>query len=316
MIEALEQLDNIKLDFTPGGLLVLNFTLAFIMFGVALSIKVEDFKKIIGNPKPIIVGFSSQFFILPLLTFILVWTMQLTPSVSLGMILVSACPGGNISNFLSSYAKGNAALSVTLTAIATTMAVIFTPFNFAFYGGLFVESFNSHGSQLLQPLVIDVWEMFTTVFILLGLPVVAGVFFAMYLPKVTAKIIQPIRRFSILVFIVMVGIILKNNFQQFKDCIYVIFVIVLIHNVLALFSGYGVSSLFRLNDRDRRTITIETGIQNSGLALTLMFNPKIFPPEVELGGMAIIAAWWGVWHIISGLGISTFWRRREIAETS
>lgn len=91
-----------------------------------------------------------------------------------------------------------------------------------------------------------------------------------------------------------------------------VFLIVLIHNGLALSSGYGVASLFGLPDADRRTLTIETGIQNSGLGLVLLFNPKIFPPELQLGGMLFITAWWGIWHIISGLTIASRWHRKPL----
>jgi BASS family bile acid:Na+ symporter len=98
--------------------------------------------------------------------------------------------------------------------------------------------------------------------------------------------------------------------------IHLVFIIVLIHNALALTSGYSLATFFKLPEIDRRTLTIETGIQNSGLALVLMFNPKIFPPELELGGMTIIAAWWGVWHIISGLSISSLWAKKRVPQTT
>jgi bile acid:Na+ symporter, BASS family len=111
-----------------------------------------------------------------------------------------------------------------------------------------------------------------------------------------------------------VVIMLKNNFQQFLGNIHLIFIIVLIHNALALGSGFAIASIFKLKRRDRRSISIETGIQNSGLALTLMFNPKIFPVDFELGGMAVIAAWWGIWHIISGLIMATIWGRKSLKD--
>jgi BASS family bile acid:Na+ symporter len=110
----------------------------------------------------------------------------------------------------------------------------------------------------------------------------------------------------------MVIAMLSANFSQFTSYVHLVFFIVLLHNGLALSTGYFFSKLMKLPSADKRTIAIETGIQNSGLALALMFNPKIFPPEMELGGMAIIAAWWGVWHIISGLTISYFWSRKPV----
>ncbi|MGF7140780.1 bile acid:sodium symporter family protein [Roseimarinus sediminis] len=312
MFESLEALDHVRLNFSQGGLLFLNIALVIIMFGVALSIKVNDFKAVVQKPKPTIVGYISQFFLLPALTFLLILIIKPTPSVALGMIMVAACPGGNISNFLSSLAKGNTALSVTMTALATLSAIFMTPFNFSFWGGIYVNYYNKQGGAFLRPLEIEPMEIFFTVFVILGIPVILGVLFAQYFPSITKKIVKPIQRFSIFFFLVMVVIMLKNNFSQFLSNIHLIFIIVLLHNALALGTGFSFASILKLNRKDRRSISIETGIQNSGLALTLMFNPKLFPVDFELGGMAVIAAWWGIWHIISGLIMATLWGRKPL----
>ncbi len=314
MFESLEALDHVRLNFSQGSLLVLNIAIAFIMFGVALGIHLEDFREIFKNPKPTIVGYVSQFFLLPALTLLFIMIIRPTPSVALGMILVASCPGGNISNFLSSLAKGNSALSVTLTAFATISAVFMTPFNFSFWGGLYVRFYNNNGGEFLRPLVIDHVQIFSTVFLILGIPVILGILANKYLPRFTKKVHKPIQGFSVVFFLVMVVVMLKNNFSQFLGSIHLIFLIVLLHNALGLGTGFSIAKLFKLNVRDRRAISIETGIQNSGLALTLMFNPKIFPPDFELGGMAVIAAWWGVWHIISGLIIASIWGRKPILQ--
>ncbi|MBN1925820.1 MAG: bile acid:sodium symporter family protein [Prolixibacteraceae bacterium] len=314
MFKSLEVLDHVRLNFSQGGLLFLNISLAFIMFGVALNIKFSDFKKLIVNPKPAITGYISQFLLLPAVTFLLIMIIRPTPSVALGMILVASCPGGNISNFLSSLAKGNAALSVTLTALATLSAIFLTPLNFAFWGGIYVNYYNKIGGQYLRPLEIDPGQIFITVFIILGIPVILGILFAKYFPKVTAKIKKLIQHFSVFFFVLMVAFMLKNNFKQFLECIHLIFIIVFLHNALALGTGFSFASLLNLKRKDRRAISIETGIQNSGLALTLMFNPKIFPPDFELGGMAVVAAWWGIWHIISGLIMAFIWGKKPLPE--
>jgi BASS family bile acid:Na+ symporter len=230
--------------------------------------------------------------------------------MALGMILVAACPGGNISNFISSLAKGNVALSVSLTAIATVGAVFFTPFNFALWGGWFIDIYShSDANHLVRPLEIDVYQMFKTVSIILGLPLFTGIFFNYKFPHLTLKIIKPIKILSILAFVVIVILALAKNFNHFLNTIQFIFIIVLLQNMLAFVSGYGMGTLFKRPVIDRKTISIETGIQNSGLALVLIFNPKIFPAEMELGGMAIIAAWWGVWHIIAGLALAGYWSK-------
>ncbi|MBW8324134.1 MAG: bile acid:sodium symporter family protein [Prolixibacteraceae bacterium] len=313
MANSLEVLDHVRLNFSPSGLFFLNIALAFIMFGVALDIKTEHFRDILKNPKSAIVGFISQTFLLPAFTFLLVLLLNPTPTVALGMILVAACPGGNISNFISSMAKGNIALSVSLTAISTMAAIFFTPFNFALWGNFYIDFYNAHGAaNLVRPLEIDKIQMFQTVFILLGIPVIIGLFVAKKFPAITAKIKKPINRGSLLFFVLMVVAMLSANFSQFTSYVHLVFIIVLLHNLLALSTGYFFSKVTKLSQTDQRTVAIETGIQNSGLALALMFNPKIFPPEMELGGMAIIAAWWGIWHIISGLTIAFVWSRKPV----
>ena len=219
----------------------------------------------------------------------------------------------NISNFMTYMAKGNIALSVSLTAFATVAATIMTPANFAFWGDMYVNFYEKTGSsEYLRPIEIDFWQVVQTVFILLGIPVILGLFFAQKFPKLTARVKKPIKQASIIIFILFVIILLSANFSNFMKFIHLIFFIVLIHNGLALGTGFLFSTIMKRPRFDRRAITLETGIQNSGLALVLMFNPKIFPPELELGGMAVIAAWWGVWHIVSGLILATLWSRKPL----
>ncbi len=309
-MDALQALDHVRLNFSPASLTTLNLTLAFVMFGVALDIKLSSFKDIFYKPKSVIVGVLSQFLALPFFTFLLVILLKnyISPTIGLGMILVAACPGGNISNFISSLAKGNVALSVSLTAIATLAAVFMTPLNFSVWGKLYTGILiHSKASRLVRPLNIDFWQMFQTVFIILGIPLILGIFVNHKWPGFTKKIIKPIKQLSILAFVLIVIIAFAKNFDHFLLAIKYIFLIVLVHNAMALATGYGMAKLFKRPLVDRKTISIETGIQNSGLALVLIFNPKIFPPELELGGMAIIAAWWGIWHIVAGLTMATIW---------
>lgn len=302
LTESLKVLDGVRLNFSNEGVFLMNLTIAFIMFGVALDMKLDHFRKLIFSPKPVIVGILSQIVLVPFLTFLLVLVIKPSPSVAFGMILVAACPGGNISNFITSLAKGNITLAVSLTALSTLLAIFTVPFNFAFWGGLYAKT-----SPYLRPIEIDAFQMFKTVIILLGIPVTAGILFSKYLPKITAKIFKPIRIASIFAFFGFVVGAFASNFDHFLLYIRFIFIIVLIHNTMALISGYLFASATLLSKTDRKTISIESGIHNSGLGLALIFNPKIFPPELGLGGMAFIAAWWGIWHIISGMGIAYFW---------
>lgn len=311
MYEDLLQLDTIRINFSAGGMHIINLVLAFVMFGVALGIQPSMFKEVLKKPKSVIVGLVSQLIALPALTFLFIvaFNQYITPMVAMGMILVAACPGGNISNFMSQLSKANTELSVTLTAITTLVSPIFTPANFAIWGGLYVNFVNPEAGSALRELHIDIYQMFETVFILLGVPLVLGILVSHYLPKVAQKLKKPMQYFSILFFIMMVVLAFGNNVDLFLKYIGFIFILVLIHNGLALSTGFGMATIFKLPFADRRTLTIETGIQNSGLGLVLLFNPKIFPPDLAIGGMLFITAWWGIWHIISGLSVSFVFAR-------
>ena len=319
MIEALQEIDSIRLNFNNDGRLFLNLTIAFIMFGIALELKPDDFKKLFRSPKPALVGILSQFLLMPLLTFLLASALGdfITPTIGMGMILVSACPGGNISNFISSLAKGNVALSVSLTAFSSLGGLFLTPFNFAFWGNLYLEfGAKTADNALVQSLSVDAVDVLQTIVMILGIPLVLGIFVNLKFPRFTESVVQWIKRFSILVFITLIAIIFGSNFDLFLKYIKYIFLIVLVHNALALTMGFYTGRLFGLAQRESKTIAIETGIQNSGLALALLFNPDVFPQDLPIGGMAFIAAWWGVWHIISGLTIAGFWSGFSLKSTT
>ena len=310
MIEALQGIDSVRLNFNDDGRLFLNLTIAFIMFGIALELKPDDFKKLLKSPKPAFVGVLSQFLLMPLLTFLIAIALGdiITPTIGMGMILVASCPGGNVSNFISSLAKGNVALSVSLTAFSSLGGLILTPFNFAFWGNLYLKyGAHSEASSLVQNLQVDAVDVLQTIVMILGIPLIIGIFVSSKFPDFSASIVSWIKKLSIVIFIALIGIIFASNFELFLKYIQYIFLIVLIHNALALTMGYFTGKAFGLEHQDRKTIAIETGIQNSGLALALLFNPAVFPQDMAIGGMAFIAAWWGVWHIISGLTIASFW---------
>jgi BASS family bile acid:Na+ symporter len=298
----MQELDSIKLNFDSESLFFLNLTLAVIMFGVALNIQLEDFTRIFKKPKSIIIGFLSQFFLLPAVTFLLVLITKPIPSIALGMFMVAACPGGNISNFMSNYANGNAALSVSLTAIATLMAILLTPFNFQFWSSLYEPT-----SSLIQTISLSAFEMAKVISLLLGLPLILGMLVRNYFPKFAATTSAFFKIGSILFFIVLIVLAFSKNIDIFKNYIHYVFFIVFIHNILALTAGYSIANLAGLSKQNKRTLSIETGIQNSGLGLLLIFS--FFD---GLGGMALLAAFWGIWHIVSGLFLATYWSKKQI----
>jgi len=310
MLETLMQIDKVKLNFDKTGIYILDVTIALIMFGVALELKPEDFTRLVKQPKSAMVGIFSQFLMMPVLTFLLVLSLKnfITPTVGLGMILVAACPGGNISNFISAMARGNIALSVSLTAFSSIGGLLLTPLNFAFWGNLYIRFYSGvDGSAFIPPLEIELFDVFRTIILIIGIPLILGILFNTKFPKTTERIVVTVKRLSIAVFALIVIVMFAKNYEHFIKFIKYIFFLVLIHNALALLMGYYFAKAFKLPKIDRKTISIETGIQNSALALALLFNPAIFPEELNVGGMAFIAAWWGVWHILSGLTVASVW---------
>jgi BASS family bile acid:Na+ symporter len=312
IMRAMYELDKLDVHMGGGaGMLALNIVLAIVMFGVALGIKPKTFVDILKNPRSAIIGIVCQLILLPALTFLLTIACKsfISPMVALGMILVASCPGGNISNFITSLSRGNTELSVSLTALNTAVCVFTTPLNFSFWGNLYIQFIEKKGLEIPE-LHIPLGDIFTTIFVILGIPLVLGILCSHYLPKLTAALKKPMSYLSIVFFIGMVCIAFAGNFDVFIKCILAIFLVVLVHNLLALGIGFGTGTLLKVPYKDRRTLTIETGIQNSGLGLALLLNPKIFDPVMweNNGGMLVITAWWGVWHIISGLTLAMIWR--------
>jgi len=289
-------LENVKLNWDPDTTIALNFAIGFIMFGVALGLTKSNFIELYKNPKPTFTGIISQFVLLPLFTFVLVWLFKPLPGLALGMILVAACPGGNVSNFFSALGKGNVALSISLTAMASLLAVIFTPFNFEFWGGMLDNT-----STLLKKVDISFFEMAKLVFFTIALPLIIGLGFKAKFPALTAKIDKPVRYLSFLILMAIIALAFASNYELFLKYYHYVIALVFIHNALALAIGYFFSKMMHNNQQDTRSITIETGIQNSGLGLLIIFT--VFKGQ---GGMALIAAWWGIWHIISGFVVSQY----------
>ncbi|MET3683047.1 BASS family bile acid:Na+ symporter [Alkalibacillus flavidus] len=299
-------IDEVQLNFNESTLLLMNILIGFIMFGVALDLKVNDFKRTLKTPKPFLIGLTAQFLLLPAVTFGLVMMLQPQPSIALGMFLVAACPGGNLSNFLAHLGKGRTTLSISMSAVSTLFAIIMTPLNTLLWGSLYGPT-----NDLLRSFMISPADLFMTVVILLAIPLSVGMVVNYRFPSWSQKASKWMRRFSIVFFILFVLGALMNNFGYFIDFVGMVVVAVFLHNALAITLGYVSARSFGLPERDRRAIAIEIGIQNSGLGLILVFN--FFG---GLGGMAIVAAWWSIWHIIAGLTLATFWSRKPPIDES
>jgi BASS family bile acid:Na+ symporter len=294
-------IDQVQLSFNPQTLTLLNAVLGLVMFGVALELKVDDFRAAFKTPRALALGLLGHHVLFPAMTYVLIWVLNPIPSIALGMILVSSCPAGHISNFLVHLSRGNTALSVSVSALSTAVALVMTPLNFAFWGNLHPVT-----SGLMRQVAMSPWEMLEVIVLLLGVPLVAGMWVARRYPGFAQRIRKPMKILSMLVLVGFIVGALAANFRHFLDYIQFVLLVVFIHNLLALATGYSLSAALRLPERDRRAITFEMGIQNSGLGLILIFN--FFN---GLGGMAIVTAWWGIWHIVAGLTLATFWKRRD-----
>ncbi len=294
-------IDQVHLHFSPASLGMLNVVLGLVMFGVALELKVDDFRNALKTPRALALGLVGHHLLFPAMTYVLVTLIQPTPSIGLGMLLVASCPAGHVSNFLTHFSRGNTALSVSVSATSTLLALIMTPLNFAFWGNLHPLT-----HDLMREIRVSPAEMLGVIFLLLGLPLALGLWLAKAKPALAHKLQKPMKIFSLIALAGFILGALGANFKHFMEYIHLVLGVVFVHNLLALVTGYGLSSLIGLKEFDRRAITFEMGIQNSGLGLILIFD--FFD---GLGGMAIITAWWGVWHIIAGMTLATFWRRRD-----
>ena len=293
-------LSSIEIQFNPESLWLLNLALGFIMFGIALEIKPAHFRLLWESPRAIFAGLFSQFIALQLVTLSIVWVLNPATYIALGMFLVAACPGGNISNFMSHLAGGNSALSVSLTAISSVASVLMTPLVFSTVSLIYLE-----GTYTTTNLSISFLDMLSVVILILGITLAFGMIVAHFLPERAKILSNGFRLASVSFFALLVLLMIVQNQSAFQATIISLFGLVIVHNLAALTVGFAVALLFRLGVAERRTLSLETGIQNSGLGLLLIFS--FFDKNLS---MALVAAIWGIWHLISGMSLALFWSKR------
>jgi bile acid:Na+ symporter, BASS family len=290
---------DLQLQFDPASLVLINLILALMMFGVSLDLRTEDFRRIAREPKAPLIGLLAQFLLLPALTCLATWALAIEPQFALGMLLVAACPGGSFSNIMTWMARGNVAVSVSMTAVSSLAAGVLTPLNFGLYAWL-----NPQTRPLLTEIAMDPLSLLSMVLLVLGVPLVLGMLIGRRFPQLTLKVEKPLRIFALLVMLAFVGLAFGRNWQQFLQYFHLFFWLVVAHNTLALSCGYLSARLAGLPVADRRAVTLEVGIQNSALGLVIIFT--FFP---QASGMLLIAAFWGCWHLISGLTLAWIWSR-------
>ena len=293
------------MDFDQSQQLMLGMVLAAMMFGVALELKLAHFQYVLGKPLPVLIGLVCQCLLLPWLTLLATLYLDLRPGLALGMMLVACCPGGNLSNIITHLARGNTALSVSVTSMSSLLAIISLPLNFAL-----ISSLNPQTAAFLHSemgaLNVDSSGIVIGLLLMLVLPLIGGMLVGNIFPRFTQLILPLFKRLSMSAFGLFLGIALYSNWDMLVSHVGLIFLLVVGQNAAALSLGWSAARLFGLADGDRRALTIEVGMQNSGLALGLILTQFGAEPD-----MALIAALWGTWHIISGLMLVFIWRRHK-----
>lgn len=266
-----------------------SILLGIIMFGMGMTLTLKDFKLVLSHPKSILVGVFAQYLIMPGLAFLLAKGMNLPPEIAVGVILIGACPGGTASNVMTFLAKGNTALSVTITSITTLLAPILTP--------AIVYLMAS------QWITVSASSMFISVFKIVLIPIILGVIFKSILKERSAAAIDIMPTVSIVGIVIIVASVVSNSRDQIISNGVLIFIVVILHNGLGLLLGFITAKLFKLSYRDQKAISIEVGMQNSALGATLAmlhFSPMV----------AVPSAISSVWHNISGPIVAAYWSKR------
>ncbi len=295
--------DTLHIHFNPNQMFILNMAMAFLMFSVALDVLPGDFRKVVEFPKSVGVGILAQYLVFPLFTLSIIYLFQPPVSMALGMILVSMCPSGNMTNFLVHFARANVALSVTLNAIIILSATVVTPAGFLFWSKFVPES-----ESLRKSFELNFADMALIIVRLIVAPLLSGMFLNAMFPNIVARIRPWVQRISLLIFFAILAIALLSNFDNLVNYIGFAFMIVAVHNAVALSTGYFLGGVFKLPELDRRTLAFEAGVHNTALGLLLIF--RFFD---GLGGMALVAAWWGIWDLVTGVGLATWWRRKAVS---
>lgn len=281
----------------------LSLILAFVMWSVGLGLRAADFRRVAERPRVVLLGLGLQVVALPALTFLAASALAPSASLALGMIVVAACPGGNASNVLTQAARGDTALSVTVTALSSALAVFTTPANIVLWASL-----DPRTAALLRQIGIERGAFLAQTALTLALPLALGMAFAARFPARASRLRGPCHRAALASLALFVAAALAANVGQLLAWGAAVVPLVVLHNAGALALGYAGASLGRLAEPQRRALAFEVGIQNSGLGLVILLGQF-----QGLGGAALVTAAWGVWHLVSGGALAAYWSRRPRA---
>ena len=292
-MNSISSIDSFSLELGRGSEIGMAVALSIMMLSVALSLSPASFAFLKRSPKPFLLGVFLQLLALPLLTLMLCFAVRPSASVALGMILVSCCPGGNVSNMLVLLARGNAALSVSLTAASSLIAAFITPLAILFWSGLYPPT-----SALLHTIAFNPWLFLLQTSMILVLPLLLGMATSFLFPLFARRIQKPLVMLSTVILFTIIIVATLKYWSAFVLIGGAVIGLVIVHNTLAFLLGNISARCFKLAKADRRTLTFEVGIQNSGLGIVILLTQL-----GGLGGTAVVAGLWGVWHIIAGLGL-------------
>ena len=270
----------------------INWLLGIVMFGMGLTLKVSDFKVVFSRPKDIIIGFIAQFTLMPLIAFALTKAFSLPTEIAVGVILVGTCPGGTSSNVMTYLSKGDVPLSVGMTAVSTLFAPLMTPLLTLLYAGQRVD--------------VNAVAMFLSIVKVVLVPIALGLVCNYFFEKVTREIVRILPLISTIAIIMIIASVVSANSARLKTVGFIVVIVVILHNLLGYATGYGVGKLLRLNTTKCRALSIEVGMQNSGLATSLAATHFAQYPLATIPG-----AVFSVWHNISGAVYANFLANRH-----
>jgi len=266
--------------------------LGCVMFGMGLTLNLKDFVAVFRRPKDVIVGCLCQFIIMPLLALALAWAFRLPPELALGVVLVGCCPGGTSSNVITYLSKGDVALSVGMTGVSTILAPIMTPLLVKLLAGAYIP--------------VDFWGMFLSIVKVIILPIALGLLVKRYLPKVSDAAIPYLPAFSTVVITMIVLAVVSANAPKLHECGLLIIAVVILHNLCGYGLGFLVGKGLRMEREKCIAVSVEVGMQNSGLACSLAATHF-----ASMAMAGVPGAIFSVWHNISGAILAHFLGRRN-----
>jgi BASS family bile acid:Na+ symporter len=282
--------------FLPDTFVVFNpyvtLLLGVVMFGMGLTLKPVDFKLVFTKPIPVIIGIIAQYTIMPLAAFSIAYLLRLPAELAAGLVLLGSVPGGTASNVMVYLARGNVALSVTMTSLSTLMAPLMTPLLLYLLAGHWLP--------------VDPVSMFLSIFQVIIIPIALGFLVQRFFPVAVEKSITVVPLISVVAILIIVSAVTGANAENVASAGLIVFFAVFLHNGFGLLFGYLLALATGLKESERRAISIEVGMQNSGLGVALAtthFNPLAALPSV----------WGAIWHNITGPIIATYWANKEIA---